>query len=153
MAGEKMQAFAAYLEDKNLFAENQFDYWMESSEMSAHNKLLSGGAILICRMKYDCAFYLERYTHSPDLIAALVSTWLMDNDKGRVKDGLEFPSLEVDMINERDASAVDLIWQITFIEDVVIVEDPNGVIDFEGKTYSLGNEEIDEATDFDVERG
>lgn len=141
MALEKMQALATHLKSQNLFAAEQFDYWMENGT-SEYTCKRHGNGFVISRFRYDAVLSVERYSQSADLFLALLSVWLMDNDCER--DQLELPMPEVD-VTALDDQLVDLEVKITFDEQVMIVPDDEGQIVFNGNRYSIAPAVITDA--------
>ena len=139
MALEKMKALATFLLEQDLFAPEQFDYWMENGSNEYASKKVGNG-FLICRFRYDAVFSVERYsdsdddTDSADLFLVLLSVWLMENDDGRSDLALPMPSVEV---NPLDDQSVDLEVKVTFDEGITIVPDDNGKVLFRGNRYSV----------------
>ncbi len=133
MALAKMQALANFLRDQNLFAAEQFDYWMENGENNYTSKR-QGNGLLICRFRYDAVFSIERYSDDADLFLVLLSIWLIENDDNR--DDLELDSPKVD-VTVLDDTCVDLEITVTFDEPIEIVPDDEGPILFRGKRYSV----------------
>ncbi|MBL4761384.1 MAG: phage tail protein [Gammaproteobacteria bacterium] len=138
MATKKLEALTAFLLDKDMVSANQFDSWMQDGELQMSGKN-QGHGLLIFRLNYNAFFSIEEYTGNADTLCVHVVTWLMDNDPCRDRDELPNPSIDVDV----GANGVaDVEISINFIEDVEMVEDPDGDITFNGKTWSIGEVEI-----------
>lgn len=133
MALEKMQALATYLKSQNLFAAEQFDYWMENGTSVPASKKVGKGMVL-SRFEYDAVFDVERYAGSADLFLALLSVWLMDNDDNRNKLELVDPAIEVHPLDDQ---TVDLEVTVRFSEDITVMPDDEGLILFNGNRYSI----------------
>lgn len=142
MALEKMQALATFLINQNLFAVEQFDYWMENGTNEYTGKK-NGNGYVISRFRYDAVFSVERYSQSADLILVLLSVWLMENDGNRSE--LELPMPDVD-VTTLDDTLVDLEIKVTFDESITILPDENGLILYRGNHYSVAPAVITDAS-------
>jgi hypothetical protein len=142
MALAKMQALATYLQNQNLFAAEQFDYWMENGTSEPASKKVGNG-LLLCRFRYDAVFSIERHSGDEDLFLCLLSVWLMENDCGR--DDLELPPPSVE-VNPLDDSTVDLEVKVTFDEGITVLPDDNGLIVYKGNRYSVALAVISDAS-------
>ena len=142
MALGKMQALATFLLQQNLFAAEQFDYWMEIGTSDYTGKKVGNG-YLICRFRYEATFSVERYSQSADLFLVLLNVWLMENDCSRNE--LELPMPEVD-VTPLDDTTVDLEVKVTFDEGITIVPDDNGLILYRGNRYSVAPAVITDAS-------
>ena len=138
MATKKLEALTKFLLEKKFVSADDFDSWMQNGVLQFSGKNLGDG-LLLFRLNYNAYFSIEEYTGEADLLCVHFVTWLMDNDPCRDEDNLPEPSIDVD-VNEH--GVVDIEVSINFIEDVEIVEDPDGDITFNGKTWSLGEVEI-----------
>ena len=137
---EKLHRLKKYLIDLNLVkrasAINQ--YRDESNVVPRFsrvrdydNRLLSHSA------RYNCMITIESFPHnrhSTDIIPAVVSAWIRENDPARKPD-LKFNVTEELM----DSNTTDIEIEIDFEDNVLITEDENGLIKFNNKTYSLLN--------------
>ncbi|WP_368924915.1 phage tail protein [Providencia sp. 1709051003] len=76
----------------------------------------------------------------PDYIPLLIDAWAseQDNELGNSNIEQEPPSMTVDVDDE---TAV-IVVSISFAEPVVMKEDPNGIVPFDGKRWSLANTEF-----------
>lgn len=141
MALEKMQALATFLIDQNLFAAEQFDYWMENGANDYVSKKIGDG-FLICRFRYDAVFSIERYSDSADLFLVLLSVWLMDNDASRNDPELPMPEVDVTPLDDH---TVDLEVKVAFEENITIKPDDEGKVVWGGKRYSVAPAVITDA--------
>lgn len=133
MALEKMKALATFLIDQNLFAPEQFDYWMQNGTNEYSSKKIGNGFV-ISRFRYDAVFNVERYSESADLFLVLLSAWLMDNDESREELDLPMPAVDVTPL---DDSTVDVEVKVTFDEAITILPDDEGLVLWGGKRYSV----------------
>lgn len=141
MALEKMQALASHLLSQNLFAAEQFDYWMENGSNEYSSKKIGNG-FLICRFRYDAVFSVERYNQSADLFLVLLSVWLMDNDCMRNDLDLPMPTVDVTPLDDTN---VDLEVKVTFEENITILPDDEGPVLWGGARYSVAPAAIADA--------
>ena len=83
--------------------------------------------------RYDGVIQIERYPGDGASFAAIVTSWLMENDPDR--DGLADSSLDIEL-NMRGGDA-DLEIAIEFEERLTAVEDENGDIPYDGKRWRM----------------
>ncbi|USD19773.1 phage tail protein [Microbulbifer variabilis] len=140
MALEKLRAITGFLLGANLVSCEQLDSWMEDGKLETTSKNLGNG-ICICRLRYDAVISIERFAESPELLFALVTAWVQDQDAERVIQELPDPEIEIDVINEHKA---DVEIRIAFYEDIQLVPDDNGVIPYNGRQWSIATVGIDE---------
>lgn len=133
MALEKMTALAEFLKSKNIFAPENFDYWMENGRVD-YSGAKNGKGITVCYFEYDAVFSVERYAGSADLFLVLIATWLMQNDDNREKLELESPTVDVSQL---DDNSVDVEVTCRFSEPITLMPDDNGEIDFNSKRWSI----------------
>ncbi|WP_299594330.1 phage tail protein [uncultured Microbulbifer sp.] len=141
MALEKLRAITAHLLAANLVSSEQLDSWMESGELETASKNLGNG-VRICRLRYDAVISIERFAQPAELLFALVTAWVQDNDPERFTLGLPEPDIEIDVINKRMA---DVEIKIPFSENVDLVPDANGAITYLGQQWSVAVVGADEA--------
>ncbi len=143
----KLAAITAFLVQQNLVAAEQIDSWVENVELFPAGDE-RGNGVLMFRQEYTIGIEIERYpykTHPAELLFALLSCWLMDNDSER--DEIAVPKVDVEVL---DDSIADLEITIEFTEDITAVEDPAGPILFNGKQYRLDVDLIDYAEEGEV---
>lgn len=87
--------------------------------------------------KYDAVIRLQRYAGDGPTLMAVVLGWLADADPDR--DGLVDPELDV-AIN--DAHTCDVEIACEFEERLVIREDPQGPVAFDGRHWSMALPDI-----------
>lgn len=87
--------------------------------------------------RYDGVIQIERYPGPGPDFAALVTTWLVENDPHR--DGLADPQLDIELNIEPGPGGGDCDLQIAveFEERLEAIEDPEGSIPFDGTRWSL----------------
>ena len=83
--------------------------------------------------RYDGVIQIERYPGDGATFAALIASWIMENDPDR--DGLSDPSLDIDL-NIRGGDA-DVEIAVEFEERLSAVEDENGDIPYDGKRWRM----------------
>lgn len=95
----------------------------------------------ICRLHHKCTLMIERYTGDSRLITAWMTAWLNDNDPDRDRDRMPDPDIDVEAL---DASGTtwDIDITLEFVEPVLVVEDQNGVIPWNGLNWSVIDEPI-----------
>ena len=87
--------------------------------------------------RYDGVIQIERYPGPGPDFAALITTWLIENDPQR--DGLADPALDIELNIEPGPGGGDCDVQVAieFEERLEAVEDPEGNIPFDGTRWSL----------------
>lgn len=134
MSTQKLKQLTDFICQQNLVDENQINSWVENGKMIPASKKLGEG-YLVCRFEYDAIFSIENFVGNPTLLMALVSIWLTENDSKRHDDNLPAPDMDVDII-DRDAADVEI--GIQFREDIEIIPNDNGPIEFNGQRWELG---------------
>lgn len=151
MLGDKMENLANYLTLKGVAGEcERFDYFAGLNQLLPCFSDLGDDQHLVARVRYPAVFYIERYSAPAELIFALVNIWLCTHDGDRERDGLPAPTFLPEQINEGDASFVNMEIEVEFQEDITIVPDENGLIDYMGKTYSIGGTTTSMVTEIEV---
>jgi hypothetical protein len=126
--------------------------WMEDIEMIMSPKNQGLGRD-IGYLSYSAVFSFERFPFkqcNPATVMASVMGWLMDYDEFREK--FELPDPTGDVEPEKDDTVVMTI-ELEFIEPLMVVEDPEGLIQWDGKTWSVAPYEIWVAEHIDVLAG
>lgn len=138
MAVAKMQALADFLKAQNLFAAENFDYYMENGTSEVTSRKVGDG-FEICRFRYDAVFSVERFSGDADVFLVLINIWLMEFDNNRDQLELDPPKVDVTALDD-SASDVDVI--ITFDESITIKPDDTGPILFKGARYAVAPADI-----------
>jgi len=144
----KLGQLHAFLINLDLVAAEQIDSWVENPKVIPSGKKLSADGIVLFRQEYDAVFSIERYPHKKHDVNVLfgqLCAWLMENDGDR--DDIPEPITDVDI---HDNNTADIEINISFEEDVQAIEDVNGPISLNGKTYSLGDAVVDIADEGEV---
>jgi hypothetical protein len=146
---QKLAAIHQFIAGLNLVAVENIDSWPENVRFQgvATNK---GTGLVLFRQEYDAVISIERFPHTrhpAELLFGQVVAWLIDQDEERENQGVDQPSVTVDVLDDGTA---DLDITIPFIEDVRAVEDEAGQITLNGKTYALAGFEIDYAETGDI---
>lgn len=136
----KLRAMHQFLKSANLVPQEKIDSWCESFKLIPNCKNLGHG-YRICVCEYKAVFVLEKYKKLPDLPLVLISVWLLENDTTRSEQKLDSPSVEIDM---EDDNTADITVEITFREEITLVEDVNGIIFFHGKRWKIFEVEVTE---------
>ena len=123
--------------------------WMEDVELVLSPKNQGQGRD-IGKLFYTAVFSFERFPFKkfqPAVVMASVMGWLMDFDDFREKHELKDPVCDVE--KESDDTAIMTI-EIEFVEPLMVVKDPNGLIQWDGLTWSLAPYEIWVAENIDI---
>ncbi|WP_299580913.1 phage tail protein [uncultured Microbulbifer sp.] len=140
MALHKLRTITRFLLNANLVSSEQLDSWMEDGKLETTSKNLGNG-ICICRLRYDAVISIERFSQPAELLFALVTAWVQDQDAERNNQNLPDPEIDIDVINDRKA---DVEIRIAFYEDINLVPDDNGVIPYNGSQWSIAAVPVDE---------
>jgi len=147
---KKMGALRSFLVGCHMFHHEKLDVWAENLSLQMRGKM-EGNRVSLHRMTYRAVFSIEHYEYqknSIDLLSARLITWLADNDKrSDMSEGDRTPEINVDVWDKHTA---DVEITLTFEEDVYIVEDESGGIEYAGRRWKLEKPEHDIAESFDL---
>ena len=138
MAITKLKALHAHVVAQNFVDENLVQSWAEDATATPHARE-RGTGLHVCRFRYTAVVTLDAFSGSPDLLLAVLTTWVMDNDPNRDSDDLEPPQVDLTI---RDDTTTDVDISLVFIEDIAIVPDASGPITYRGQQWSLGEPNI-----------
>lgn len=130
---QKMTALAQHLIAQNLFAVENFDYWMENG-VSEYCCNKQGKGFVVGRFAYDAVLSVERFSSDASLFLALINIWINENDTGREQDNLELPQVDVTPL---DDSTADVEVRIRFLQDISIMPSDQGAIVMNGVRYGI----------------
>lgn len=99
----------------------------------------------VCIWIYNGVIQIERFPGQGTLLVAEVMAWIQDNDMERDQTNLAPPEINIE---GNDAFTCDIEISIDFEERLVILEDPQGRISFNGKKWNLAEPEIVPAESF-----
>jgi len=133
MALAKMTALAQHLIAQNIFAVENFDYWMENGSSEYANKKVAKG-VVIGRFQYEAVFSVERFSNDADIFLALINVWLIDNDSNRDDLNLDMPSVDVTPLDDH---TTDVEVKIIFSEDITLQLDDNGPVLYSGQRWGI----------------
>ena len=102
--------------------------WPGEGEEGATRRQIELGSF-----RYDGIVQIERYPGDGAAFVAIITTWLAMCDPDR--EGLEDPILDIEL-NIRGGDS-DVQLSVEFVERLTAVEDPHGIIPFEGRMWSL----------------
>jgi len=132
---QKMTALSSYLIAQNLFAVENFDFWMENG-VNEYCCNKQGKGFVVGRFTYDAVFSVERFASDASLFLALINIWINENDSAREQDNLELPRVDVTPL---DDDTVDVEVTIRFMQDVSIMPNDNGPILMNGTRYGIAD--------------
>lgn len=118
-----------------------FDCWMEDLEMQLVPKCHGQGRD-IGYLSYKAVLSFERFPFkqfAPEIVLASVMAWLMDFDKYRENFELSDPTADVE---PEDDNTAEMTIEVDFKEPLMVVEDENGLIVWEGKRWTIAPYEI-----------
>jgi hypothetical protein len=145
-----LTALAQYIESLPGITRDQIDAFADLGTLAPTGKDLSNG-FEVGRFKYDAVIDIDRCPAriAPLLLAGLV-LWLAKNDPERDEMGLEDPDIDVTL---EDDQTVFVQITVAFKESVQIVEDENGLLEWDDKTWAVADIPIYVAESGTVERG
>lgn len=135
---DKLKGLHLHLKQANLVPQEKIDSWVENFKLIPNSKNLGWGH-RICVCEYRAVFSIEDYRKAPELPLVLVSTWLLENDRQRNEQDLPTPDVDIDMADEARA---DVTIEVMFREDVELVEDPDGILIYAGKRWSISGVDV-----------
>ena len=98
-----------------------------------------------------CTVFIERFSGNADQLKAQITAWLQDNDDMHLRQRYTLPDPEIDItMLDKSGNKWDIDITIEFLEPVLVEEDPQGAIRWQGSTWSVINDPIiDTATEED----
>lgn len=137
---QKIKALHQFIVDLNLVAAEQVDSFVDDPKITPCCRPGENpGELIVAEKDYTATFNIERYpqkldgvTEAEDALFAQISTWLIEQDSERL-DSAIFDIIVEDL----DASTVNLEFGIQFHELIVATEDAGGTIQYNGTQYSL----------------
>jgi len=138
MAIAKLKALHGHLVQQNFVDQNLINSWAEDATATPRARE-KGTGLHVCRFQYTGVVTLDGFAGCEDLLLAVLTTWVMDNDPNRDGDHLEPPQVDLTI---RDDGIADVDISVVFIEDITIVPDAAGPISYRGQQWALGQPEI-----------
>lgn len=132
---KKMMALRSALVATGCFNADSLVTWVEDMQLKVRGKQ-QGDAILLHTLVYQAVFSIERYPykqHPIEHFNAILVTWLSENDDRSELDNSD-PDIDVNVL---DDSTADLELTLTFEEDVYIIPDDDGTIEFKDRMWAL----------------
>lgn len=148
----KLQQVCEYLANQlqPMIKPNNIDGWQSGGTLIINGQDLGTG-YLAANWKYDAVIQIERIPHkrfNAYEMLAMLSVWLIENDSERDTYGLTDPDLDIDMISD-DHAQVTIDLQL--MDDIELIEDPQGPIIFGGKNYRVSIAPINVAESGEVQ--
>jgi hypothetical protein len=141
---KKLADFVTFLTELDLVAAEKINPYVDSVQLLPSGKIkgatLSADSCVVCRQKYTALIDIENYPHSvhpPALLFSHISAWLIDNDTDRYD--LENPQPKV-IVDVTDNAVADVLIEIEFAEEVILIRDDAGTVDLAGKKWALSSE-------------
>ncbi len=128
---------------------NHFECWMEDIELKFAPKDQGLGRD-IGWMQYTAVFSFERFPfkkHNPAVVMANTMAWLYDFDEFRERFDLADPSFDIEPESE---DTVIMTLEVEMTEPLMLVEDAQGDIYWEGKRWINAPYEIWSAEHIDI---
>lgn len=134
----KLAALREMLIAMNVVRAENVECWTEGIELMSSGQIISNG-IKVAEMRYTVNASIEGWPHEKipvQLLFAQIVTWLNKFDPDRHFDGLPGITADPEILDDGFA---DIELNITFIEPINLVLDPNGLVVIDGNKYSLGD--------------
>lgn len=147
----KIKQLHRFLVELDMVRAERIQSFVDEPKFIPSGKIVNHGAepaILLCRQEYTATFNIDEFPHkkhSPLLLFAQVSAWLLENDTERTD--IAEPETNVEVI---DNNSANVEFSIIFTEDVYGAEDPAGPLQLNGKRYRLADVNLDYAETGDV---
>ena len=134
---KKIAALHQFLIALELFAAEQIESFIDVLNITPSGEtVFSPAGICFADIEYTATFFIERYPHGirpAELFIAQLSAWLLQDNNPR-----DSPVFNIDMnVDVLDAQTADIEFAIKFNEMIEAVEDPDGLIVYQDKRYSL----------------
>ncbi|SMF94423.1 P2 phage tail completion protein R (GpR) [Methylomagnum ishizawai] len=134
----KLAALAQFLYALDLVASEQIDAWAEDMSLVPRYQSRGDGGVILFERWYTAWFVFERWPHQNidvDILLSHIMVWLLANDPERDRDrGETDPEIDVDIL---DNNLADLTVTIRFREEVGIVPDAAGAIEYQGQRWRV----------------
>lgn len=126
-------------------AMQRFDSVLDEMEFIPAAKDLGLEQYRLAVIRYDAVLSWERFPYrlcAPQLLMALMAVWLDEADRDLFDDvGITETDPQWDVTVEDEETAT-VVLTVPMVEELVIREDENGAIPWEGKRWSLASAEI-----------
>jgi len=145
-----LSALAQYIETLPGITRDQIDAFADLGTLAPTGVDLGHG-FEVGRFKYDAVIDIDRCpAQVASLLLAGLVVWLSENDPGRDERELDDPDIDVTL---GDDQTVFVQITVEFNESVEIVEDDEGLIAWDGRTWTVADVPIYVATSGTVEKG
>lgn len=115
---------------------NDIDAWQERGQLIISGEDLGEGFCL-AKWKYSATVLIERFPHqkiNPYTLLALMASWLITQNEERDEWGMADPDIDIDIISDDNCT---IIIDVELMDDIEIIEDQQGPIEFIGKRYRV----------------
>ncbi|PVZ87912.1 hypothetical protein C9426_09945 [Serratia sp. S1B] len=123
------------------------DFWMDDIQLIHAAKAWGLNQRRILMRRYNATLAWERWPYrqyNPDVLFALVDVWLIEHaNENYNKLELDPPSVFAEL-TDNDNAIVTIT--VPLADDIILVEDENGVIPLQGKRYSVAPAKVNVAT-------
>jgi len=140
--GSKLERLVKYLIDveyqgKKLALATQFDAWIEGGRIVPSGKRVNSNGLIGGRFYYSAVISINPCSAPIELICAFVSFWLQANGSIDDSSEVEFSSDK----NDDNSNDIELTIE-TFVEDIELIEKPNGPFILNNKNYDFGEQSL-----------
>lgn len=129
---------------------NDIDAWQSDGKLHITQDD-RGNGIVIAKWQHSCVIVIEKLPHrkfNPYTLLVILAAWLADNEWPKEEFSLQGPEIDIEFVSK---DQVQMFIQLELMEDLEIVEDPQGDIPYLGKRYRLDNIPIDWAEQVEVD--
>jgi hypothetical protein len=129
---------------------NNIDAWQERGTLILSGEDKGQEGYQVAKWKHTAVIAIENFPHrkvNPYNILAMVSAFLLDSDWPRDEYGLSDPEIDVDVISRDNAT---VLIDIELIDDIELIPDATGPVQFNGERYYVSIAPIEFAEDVDV---
>lgn len=129
---------------------NNIDAWQERGTLILNGEDKGQDGYQVAKWKHTAVISIENFPHrrvNPYNILAMVSAFLLDSEWPRDEYGLADPEIDVDVVTPDNAM---VLIDIELIDDIELIPDAKGHIEFNGERYHVSIAPIEFAQDVDV---
>lgn len=135
----KLQALCKHLVDTQQCRIEQLESFVDRCTLT-QDPSMCGHYSELCQVRSDCTLQIDDFNGGAITLLAQISAWLQDQDDTDQRDRLKLPDPELDitLLNKSGKSDIDLT--VSFIDPLLLREDPTGNISWQGQQWSVISE-------------
>ncbi len=141
-----LQGLSKHIRSLPGIGRDQMQSFVDLGKLNPSGKDLGHG-LEVGRFRYDAVIDIERCpARIAPLLLAGVMVWLGENDPDREELELDDPDVDVTLEGEQH---VFVQITVVFDEALTIIEDPDGLISYDDKTWTVADVPVDVAEELD----